>query len=448
MLWILGLAACENTKGGSSVDLEGVDSADEGDSDSAVVHDSAPEPIGVEVASTCLGAPGSVWYAFDAEGSALRLLAVGTSYMGFPTQVYVQDNTPLTLVLSSTGAVDWEVYQSETSTVQRVILNSEEEGSTVLAPSGAEVEEHQGSGSWESGYSWYDAAVQRLIGTVEDEVSSPLATFAGCGATDSFTIEPTYAALDTTDRPDCDTPSTWTPLEPPDLSLVEERCPDQIAEESWCLVTGAWDVIALGLDSDTTCTVTDYVAGSAAGLSSESVALSGEQLYSCQDDYGELARISLEDGAVERALTWCGSATWNDADEVISVIGPDLTGDGNPIFVYSSWDQAQCSAPEESGVLLDGAAALDVFDGMAWWIDSRADTVYRTLLSSGEDLEPIPLPPEWSRIGMLSVARGGEELVVYVDGDLKGYTPTTGETHLHMEVDPSTGVHGITCFDR
>lgn len=448
---LIGFLGCEQADKGfewddSEVDEEG-DTA-EGGLESGEIIDHESDYPGTKVEADCVGAPGSYWYVAEAPDRAVRMISVTRALPEQDVHVVVEEDTPLTLILMSEEAVNWVVDQAVTGTVERILLISVAEGSTVDAPSTASVETLSDGATWPVGYSWYDPQVQASVEAVEALLETPLDSFHGCYDENEFRVVATVETLDTSEHPDCDDSESWSAWEDPDLTLLDERCPELSEDETVCLATTHYQVLAIGLESADVCTVTDYVANGATLAASGTLALSGRDLYLCAYAYGELTRISLEEGSVDYTLSWCTGLAWHAEER--SLLLASKVGDAESwhLRTLEGWEQATCEGPEDTEGFIGGPPEMVVADDVLLWAESRGDTVYRTDLVTGETDAGLTLEGDATQIYAMSASEGGEKLVVYDVNRLLVFDAGDGSLEKRISLGETEDITGLQCFDR
>ncbi|MFT5679402.1 MAG: hypothetical protein ACI8RZ_000306 [Myxococcota bacterium] len=349
--------ACEASLGLVTVDGD----CDDADS---TIHPDASEVSDNTVDEDCdgrIGESGGVTVTFEGcndtesrfvqenvNDNRLRILSVLEPLSGNTIAVHVDVDEPVILVLTGDAEREWVVTEADAGDVKEIIV-SNDEAVTVSAPKDATVtiyseavDDNRLSPPVDH---WDDPDARELLIEIENSVQQRLDSFHSCHTADSVTITDGAPLQPTTGYPECDIEPVKEPLTAPDTTVVSALtdCTAVVSESAYCLTTATTDVLAIGLDTGTACTVYDGEAD----LSAQSITWHGEHLYLCSGSHRIFTRLDLTTGETDKAYTYCdGVTTWSDG----LLLFPH---DDEPFFdswqgyAFDDFGSAQCVGPDD-----------------------------------------------------------------------------------------------------
>lgn len=291
---------------------------------------------------------------------------------GATIDVRVELSEPSVLVLLSFDPARWHVEQTHEGSIERIVTNGPR--GNVDAPAGVAVEsDSRLTASWD----YHDERTRELEEQLEFEVG-PIASFHGCYDTGEFTLAPHDEWVGYTPPPDCDAADPPEPFGPPSTTEVPDACGDALSDSTFCMMSGG-ETRIVGLDSGASCSVAPY---GVAGALSPNVAWLGNWVYACAGSDGQLVRMSLADGTVERSFTYC---------EAMAAHGEDLVVfDSGGTRVARSWTDVRCGDFDE----LPGSyrnSRFGISGDTLYTAWHSTDTVDVWDLGSGESLYSVTL---------------------------------------------------------
>ena len=178
----------------------------------------------------------------------------------------------------------------------------------------------------------------------------------------------------------------------------------------------------------------------------ETVALMGDHVYTCASSPGNVVQVSLVDGSLKHARSWCkGLKSWSNGGALLT--NSNQRWANNEVFTSTSWEQSWCSADGTTGVQI-----------RPWRIATEGDTLYagdvtdgvvaRYDLPTGADLGDLTLEGVAAGTGDMSFIQDGAVLVTLdYDGLIHLNDAASGAALGLVDLVGSPDVRGIDCFD-
>jgi hypothetical protein len=352
----------------------------------------------------------ATYYHYEHDGNAndtqLHVIGINDSATGLyndedspgvsfgPVHVKLDRPGKSVLVLSTYGAVEWNIDVAEGATLEGIILNGYEE-SRVNAPKGVPVLQYSIEGNGEylgTSHDWPSYPTTDLVDKAEIITGLELTSFRGCYGSDLFEI---------------DEPGELRPpheVSPSPEPRILPGCEALTAESNHCLVADTYrddrgdeplvtKLQMVGLDSGTVC---GSLPVDLDVFATASLAWMGDYAYMCSHNRG-LARISLIDGSIDIASLPCDAVAVQNGGLVV-LFGPIaqsfLGGNGaNPWYVarFASFEDAVEREPEVIYEMAPWASRMAAHGDSLYFAWHATDTIELANLADGAEFQSITL---------------------------------------------------------
>lgn len=361
--WLVLLLFGACTRGPTEAPIDSVDS-DPILVDTTPADTDADTPLpGVEVIADCILE--ETWMPQDGP-STVRLLFTAGTFQGLdedhpnhgPVHVDHRLDEPTILVLASEEPTRWTITEEFEGSITHVhIIDHPDQ--LVEAPPGAVVEDDT-ERPLRTIESWAHP-LARDIETFLSQHGLSATSLHHCQEASSFLLQPAETVAQVSEETDC--AELGEPLPPPDLSLVEQRCPELLSEPLLCLNPRGE---VFGFASRTRCPLLELPEYSTLPTGDNTLLWAGTRVFGT-GQYGELVETDLVTGAREQHhIYFSDYGTWNGG----------LTAGSPPVW-FSSVLAATCNHPQQSMITtLDSRFAFFEERAVSAWHSTDTITLW------------------------------------------------------------------------
>jgi hypothetical protein len=285
-------------------------------------HDDDCDGIGdleipIEQTATNLNGDWDEFQAAETGPVALRIIGTVINNPYDTRQVHFLATKPTILVLWSVNEVKWVVDEAVPGTLQEVIVTSPSPEASAVVPKDVPTDRYLGANQLFTDNPWYwaDPETRNIEAVLEDLTGIDVTSWAFAYGFEEVTIADAKAWPEIAfEYPSRACAADDTPFDEPDTTIFPDACDWLLEKGPVCLTTGGDGTLLFDAEGNN-CEI--LPTGIEPYSSYVSIGWRNDYLYGVEEEWGQVVRLRLSDGHVDRSYRYADGVT--DLDDQVLV---------------------------------------------------------------------------------------------------------------------------------